>query len=691
MKNLLRPIVGVSLLMAFGAPAWSESNILDEVVVIGEQDKRIFELAEGLHVEPDSAAILRKVVGANVVSNGPLTGIAQYRGMSRFRVSTQINGATISSGGPNWMDPPLSYAPAAHLETIEVYRGISNVSAGLETIGGAIKANTWQGDFSDSGTEINGRMRAGSQSVSNSQLFSAATVVANEHHLLKISALTEAGDDAEFLGGDIVPTEYRRDRYDIGYGFRTGAHTFRLDYGRNETGDAGTPSLAMDIGYIDADLITASWSYDGKAINLTGKLHSSTIEHGMSNYHLRQPPMAAGMWRRNTATGENLGFSLAAAQGAWTLGIDYHDERHNSDIDNPNNPMFFVDNFDDAKRQLLGMFVEREWRLDNSWSMQLGARYNRVAMDADTVNATPAALGMPPAVALRDAFNASNRSQTDNNIDWVAKANYLVSDELSYYAGMSRKSRSPAYQERYLWLPLQATAGLADGRTYTGNLTLDPEIAHEVEVGLDWHTAQWEISPRVFYRDVSDYIQGTPSSNPSAVMFVQMMNMANATNNPAPLEFNNVDAIFYGADVDWRYTFTERWSVNGIVNLVRAERDDVNDDLYRVAPANLFLSVNYVHPQWQVAVESFVYDGQDRVSATNGETETHGYGLVNVTGAIRLNQKLRFGFGVDNVADRHYVDHLSGVNRVAGNADISRGERLPGYGRNFYARLDYSL
>ena len=35
------------------------------------------------------------------------------------------------------------------------------------------------------------------------------------------------------------------------------------------------------------------------------------------------------------------------------------------------------------------------------------------------------------------------------------------------------------------------------------------------------------------------------------------------------------------------------------------------------------------------------------------------------------------------------LDHLGGVNRVRGNVDIAVGERLPGYGRNFFANLDY--
>ena len=114
-------VIVVALVAA--QPLMADQAVVEEVVVVGEQDRRIFELAETVDVVPDSAALLKKTVGANVISNGPLTGIAQYRGMSRFRINTQVNGAVVSAGGPNWMDPPLSYAPAAHLESLEVCAG----------------------------------------------------------------------------------------------------------------------------------------------------------------------------------------------------------------------------------------------------------------------------------------------------------------------------------------------------------------------------------------------------------------------------------------------------------------------------------------------------------------------------------------------------------------------------------------
>jgi len=406
----------------------------------------------------------------------------------------------------------------------------------------------------------------------------------------------------------------------------------------------------------------------------------------MSNFHLRSEP-PPGLWRQNVAKGENLGFSIAAQRGGWTAGVDGHTENHNSNIDNPNNPMFFVVNFNDAERRILGVFAERQQAFGDGWLAELGLRYNNVSMDADRVDGTPA-MSMMGRV-LRDDFNGADRSQTDNNVDWVAKIYYHAQAGLRYYAGGSRKTRSPSYQERYLWLPLQATGGLADGRTYTCNIGLDPEVAHEVELGLDWNRGSFDLSPRAFYRDVSDYIQGTVSTNASALMFVQMMNMMNGTSNAAPLEFNNVDAVLYGFDIDWSYQFDDQWSLGGVVNYVRGKRDDISDNLYRIAPLNTLVALNYRGAAWGVTLETFLYDEQNKVSRTNTEQKSAGYALLNVRGFWEINSRMKLGLSADNLTDKKYRDHLAGVNRVRDNPAIALGERLPGYGRSISLRMDY--
>jgi iron complex outermembrane receptor protein len=145
----------------------------------------------------------------------------------------------------------------------------------------------------------------------------------------------------------------------------------------------------------------------------------------MTNYHLRTPPGNESMWRRNLADSDNLGFKLSSTmydtRGNWTFGFDGFSAIHNSNIDNPNNAMFYIINFNDAEREIFGAFLEREHQFNSAWRGEFGLRYNQVNMDADEVDGTPANM-MPPAGALRDAFNAADREQTDYNLDLATRS-----------------------------------------------------------------------------------------------------------------------------------------------------------------------------------------------------------------------------------------------------------------------------
>ncbi|MDZ7735402.1 MAG: TonB-dependent receptor [Gammaproteobacteria bacterium] len=132
---------------------------------------------------------------------------------------------------------------------------------------------------------------------------------------------------------------------------------------------------------------------------------------------------------------------------------------------------------------------------------------------------------------------------------------------------------------------------------------------------------------------------------------------------------------------------TERWFLDGIVSYVRGERRDIDDDLYRIAPLNTTLALTHRRASWSVTLESQFYAEQDRVSATNDESISGGYGLLNLYGQYELPaQGVTFTAGVDNMLDKQYRPHLAGTNRVI-NSDVPAGLRLPGDGINGYLRL----
>lgn len=663
----------------------TELETIDVAASRAERDDRITISADTL-ADPaaDTAAILKRFPGANVNSNGPLTGIAQYRGMFGDRINVLIDGSSLVSGGPNAMDTPLSYMPRSRLESIEIYRGTAPVSSGIETLGGTISASSRLSRFGN-GEEfrIHGDAGGGVHSVDNGYSMTGLVSMANHGHRLHAATAREYGNDRDFPGGTVRASRYERDVYDLGYGFRTGVHEFSLDYRRNETGPSGTAALPMDIEFIDTDIFRGGYQAKLGTVGLEARLSYNDVAHRMSNFTLRDP--VNPLMRRYTLAEANGGsYSLQAdlplAAGNLVVGTEGKLANHDADIFDPDNAMFLVRNFNDVSRDLYSIFSEWAGPLAKHLRLQFGARYTRVNMDAGVVDGTPAQI-MPAAGMLRDGFNDADRSRSDDNVDLATRLNFDLNDDLSLLAGAARKTRSPSYQERYLWLPLQSAAGLADGNNYVGDINLSPEVAYEAEFGFDWRPGRLYFAPRVFYRHVDDYIQGTPATDPAVIMVSTM------TGDPTPLRFSNVDAQFYGFDAEWGAQLAERWFLDGIVTYVRGERRDIDDDLYRIAPLNTTLALTHRRTRWSWTLEGQLYAGQEHVSATNGETASGGYGLLNFYGRYSIpEQGVTISAGFDNLLDKQYRSHLAGTNRVI-NSDVAPGLRLPGDGINGYLRL----
>jgi iron complex outermembrane receptor protein len=677
----------------------AQAQPVEEMVIIGVRDTHTVRTDDTMVAPADTAELLKEMPGANVNRNGELTGIPQYRGMHGQRVNVSINGSHISSGGPNAMDTPLHYAPVAVLESLTIRRGIAPVSAGQETIGGQMNAVTYHGEYGTSNEyELGGRLYVGGQTVNDGGVGSLFLSLANRNQIFRGMVMREEASDSEFADGTIRPSSYDRDRYDLGFSTRHGDHEFTFDFSRNDTNDAGTVALAMDIEAVDTDMFNASHTWDTSDFRLSTKVSYNDVMHLMSNFHMRVPPQDKSRYRRTLAEGSNTHFvvdlELPTASGSWKFGVDGNFEDHNATIGNPNAAAFEINSFSDITRDILGLYIERSQSLTDDIGLDAGVRFNRVTMNSGPISANlnpmNASSGMPlmmnnMAEMLAMQFNNSDLKQRDYNTDWFARLSIDSSRDLIWYVGAAQKMRAPSYQERYLWMPLGITAGLADGNLYVGNPNLKPEVSHEIEIGFDLDAGPFSLYPRLFARNVKDYIQGTPSTNMLANNFAQMMaNMG--MGQPDPLQWNNVEARFRGMDMEASFRINSTWQLRAVGSIIEGERRDIDDDLYRISPDNIMLALDYTGNQWTGSVETVRYSHQERVSTTNKEQETDGYTLVNLSASYRPTNTSELGLGVNNLLDKNYENHLGGYNRAV-NPDIAPGARVPGLGRSFYGRL----
>ena len=676
-------------------PGDRDESGIEVVVVTGVRSDTALEMgiSEVPHTGIDNSDLLRIFPGGNRNSNGPVTRISQYRGLFGAQNNISIDGIGYTSGGPNWMDSPLSSIPQSLTESVTLYRGLGSVATIEEGLGGAIAISSRRTGFSENDQwDTLGRVEAGYGANADSWGGSIYAGVHNRTNWLDVSASIDKGDDYQFDGGTVAATEYDRKQYRLGYGHRFSQVDISLGAVINRTGESGTPALPMDIIYADSEQYSAGLDTRLKEGDLSFKFNTLSVDHVMNNFTLRPPPTGMNgmkMLRETLALGDSDGFKLTYGRNAGETGLlfgaDGKWEQHDADISNPANDMWYIVNFNDVDRDRFGLFAEATRSL-GEWDVEAGLRYNRVSMDAGDVGGNLALMGPSSAQqdrldALAKAFNESDRNKKDNQWSAMLKASRQTSANTRLNLGLGRKVRSPSYQERYLWLPMEATAGLADGYTYIGDINLKPETAVELTAGLDWSAGRFKLTPEVYYRDVDNYIQGVPSTNKVANMFAMM-----ASGRP-PLQFANVDAKIYGVDLGYEFEISEAWLLRGNLGYVRGKRKDITDNLYRIAPLSSFLELVWQRESYFVAIESVAASRQDKVSAYNKEQKSSGWGIANLRGGISLNRALDVSLGVENIFDKAYQDHLGGYNRVAGS-DVPLRERLYSKGRNYYIRLN---
>ncbi len=698
---MTRPSV-TTVLLLFPLLAAGEHLELPELQVGGVQDTLSATGVDYLMLNDpavDSAELLGRIPGAAANGNGPLTGIAQYRGMYGDRVNILLNGTHVSPAGPNTMDPPLSRLPVALMEQLSVVRGIAPVSSGNETIGGTFKARTRGGQFgSGEKYEFHGDAGLQGHTVDGGYDLSLLASLGNQSQRFHIAATRQEGDDYDAGTGTVRPSEHERNFYTAGYGWTSGDHEFSLDVDHDDTNANGTPALPMDIEWVDGNHLRARYQGRLKGVELEWRLYGGSARHRMSNYHLRQAPvLISGMaMRRHSLTeSRDLGYALSArwpvAGGQLMIGADGYRAEHFADIFDPGNPRFLINNFRGIDRDVDGLFGEWTGELVPGWSLEAGLRYTHVHMNADTVSATgfPMAMLQNAADTLASGFNSSDRSINDGNIDAVLKLRHAFSENFELEFGLARKTRSPSYQERYLWLPAQSTAGLADGNNYIGDIGLDPEVSWQAEIGLEWQGNDYYFTPRLFYHHVRDYITGVagPTSG-SAWMFHNTLN-AMLGSSALLLQFANVDARLYGIDAGFGWRFLPHWRVDGNLSAVRGERVDSDDNLYRIAAPTLLAGVSYDAPRWSATLEGQFTSPKRDIAEVNNERKSAGYILFNLRGEYHLPlEHLLLRFGAENLLDKQYRPHTAGLNRVASSA-APAGVHVPGPGRNIYASLSY--
>jgi iron complex outermembrane receptor protein len=668
----------------------TNDNSVETIEITGQSFSTVVEQTFSGHgnTAPDMRQQFSQLPGLHINNNGPISGILQYRGLFGDRVPVHINGAEMNGAGPNGMDPPISHIISVPFQKVTVYRGVAPVSVGAEVLGGSVSvddvpidvmpSNRWT---TEGALSLN-RASYGMKSIGGSLYGS------NNDVYLGISGDRQAGDN--FNSGDarvVSSTFYQRQALQLRTGLDIGSHRVDALFAHRDTKAAGTPALNMDILFIDANWFRLSHTYKSDNVwQLQSQLFGNKNTHDMDNYSYREAPLPA-RYRLNETQAKGLGLQTKLTLD-WTnyktvIGIDHQANRNYSYISNPNNALFYINNFNSTHKTRSSMFAEQSGSLLDG-EITLGVRTTSIHYDSAPIG-TSLSMMNPHIASLQSAFNDSDRNIKFSLTDVTSHWHSLIIDRWSVQVSTGIKQRAPSYSQLYTWFPLGISGGLADGNNYIGNLSLKPETAKTIDLGVEYQNTNQALSLNVFFTRINDYITGQPSDVPAANVIAVMNGIA------LPLQWQNTQAILKGFEVTVRYDFLEQWQLIGMAEYVRGIQLGQSDkNLYRIAPITTRWYLQYQSPQWQYRLAVQYTASQKQVATLQNESISDSYMVADMSFRYFVTPHLQVDASINNLFDTYYSDHLNSVNRVTGS-DIAVGERLPNPGRSLGLSIMYQF
>jgi len=391
-KPLVMALAGWLVLMS-GVHA-DEATTLPRVVVEGTHINE-GNVVEGDAVDAqrsrtsDAAHLLDGVPGMSFYGGGGVSSLPAIDGLADDRLNIEVNGMTITSSCPNHMNPALSYIDPVAVEKIAVMAGIAPVSLGGDSIGGTIAVQSAPPRFAADGkAATTGSVGAFARSNGHAVGYDAHLNYSSAQFAASYSGATVSSDDyQDGDGNDVASTEYAARNHLVSLAFRLDRGYVDLDLGWQDIPRQGYVNQYMDMTSNRAGSLN---------LRYVQGFDWGTLDAGAYRHHVRHKmdmlkDKAALGWEMPMDTeGADTGYHVQAElplRGDDKLRLGH--EFHHYTLDDWWPAFMMADqdfwNIRGGKRDRLAFYGEWDAHWSPVWSSQLGARWERVTMDAGAV------------------------------------------------------------------------------------------------------------------------------------------------------------------------------------------------------------------------------------------------------------------------------------------------------------------
>ncbi|MDG1573359.1 TonB-dependent receptor [Robiginitalea sp. M366] len=664
---------------------------LNEVIVVGNsmEDPAMTQQSQDLSqnvVQPRNVAdLFGDLPGFHLIRRGNYAIDPAFRAAQYEQLNVQFDAGTrVMHACPNRMDPITTHVSPEEIERVELVRGPFTVRYG-PVFAGLINLVTQ--DPREAGTGLHGALSSGYESNGDSYLTTLRLQQVWEH--TDLGANLGWRDFGDYTDGDgqAVPASFESLDYKLQLGHNFTARqrvemNWRQSFGR----DVLHAGLPMDTEYDNSSVLSADYTWRANSQAFRGifaKAYHAFVDHLMTNelrpnYETMEAiaKVQARSWGGRLESRWKPGGTLDLYLGADLNAVARDGNRDRLVKRNMMGmplaqPMAYTDKiWQDSYVNQAGTYLETRWAAFPSGQVTAGVRMDAVWSDIRDPEAD--------FQALYPNLGYSAAGYVSGNLSLRTRLNPGLLLEIA----LGRGVRPAGMIERYI---NHFTVG-QDPYEYVGNPNLRAEVNHQAEVGFkgEWNLPAGPVSYELstFYSALSDYIMAVidpslsrkymPNAEPSEVKRFINLERAYKTGFEGALGL----ALWPGL----------RTEVN--LAYVYSRNRDLGEALPLTPPFSGTFRLAYQKSRYWARADFRFTAKQTLLAPSFGETETPGYGLVDLRLGINPTPQMQVGLAALNVLNHSYYDHLNFA--LTNQGEVS-GNRIREPGRNLSVYLKYTL